>query len=122
MEKEADNRLAFLDVLVFRRADGSLGHKVYGKAIHTNCYFYKLSNHHPSQKQAVLKTLMDRAKRICELWYLDEELRHLERPLQANGYSVKRGETSGPTEKNNQTEGVGVIGVLASWCCCMFMG
>ena len=88
VERETDNQLAFLDVLVLRRTDGSLGHKVYRKPTHTNRYLHKQSNHHPSQKRAVLKTLVDRARRICEPRYLDDELRHLELALQANGYSV----------------------------------
>ena len=49
---------------------------------------HKLLNHHPSQKRAVLKTLVDQASRICEPQYLDEELHHLELALQANGYSI----------------------------------
>ena len=66
LEREPDDWLAFLDVLVLRRADGSLGHKVYKKLTHTDRYMHKLPNHHLRQKKAVLKTLVDRAKRICE--------------------------------------------------------
>ena len=32
--------------------------------------------------------MVDRARRICEPRYLDDELRHLELALQADGYSV----------------------------------
>ena len=35
-----------------------------------------------------MKTLVDRATRICEPRYFDDELCHLELALQANGYSV----------------------------------
>ena len=69
VERETDNQLAFLDVLVLRRTDGSLGHKVYRKPTHTNRYLHKQLNHHPSQKRAVLKTLVDRARRICAVSY-----------------------------------------------------
>ena len=79
--------VSYLDVLVPRRADGSLAHKLYRNPTHTDRYLHKLSNH-PRQKQAVLKTLVDHAKRICEPWYLHEELWYLEQVLQANGYSV----------------------------------
>ena len=54
----------FLDVLILRRANGSLGHKVYRKPTHTDRYLHKLSNHHPRQKRTVVKTLIDQAKRI----------------------------------------------------------
>ena len=53
-----------------------------------NLYLHKLSSHHLRQKRAVLKTLVDRVKRICETRYLDKELRHLKQALQAIGYSV----------------------------------
>ena len=36
----------------------------------------------------MLKTLVDQAKRICEPWFLDAELQHLEVVLQSNGYSA----------------------------------
>lgn len=40
MEKEADRTQAFLDVLVLRRGDGSLGHRMYCKLTHTDRYLY----------------------------------------------------------------------------------
>ena len=88
MERESGDQLAFLDVLVLKRTDGRLGHKVYRKPTHTDRYLHKSSNHHPRQKRAVLKTLVDRAKRICEPRYLEDEFRHLEEALQSNGYSA----------------------------------
>ena len=36
LEREGDDQLAFLDVLVLRRADASLRHKVYRKLTHTD--------------------------------------------------------------------------------------
>jgi hypothetical protein len=49
-----DNRLAFLDVLVKKKPDGSLGHTVYGKPMHTDLYLHAESEHHLAQKNAVL--------------------------------------------------------------------
>lgn len=43
----------------------NLGHIVYRKSTHTDRYLYKNSNHHPSQKQGIIKTLVKRARRIC---------------------------------------------------------
>nr|CAH7743508.1 unnamed protein product [Callosobruchus chinensis] len=86
MELEENNQLAFLDVLVMRQ-QGRLNHKVYRKPTHTDRYLHKLSNHHPTQKAGIIKTLSERAKRICAPAYLEEEQEHLEQVLMGNGYS-----------------------------------
>jgi hypothetical protein len=57
MEVEQQGTLPFLDVLV-RRTDGSLGHWVYRKPMHTDLYLYAKSEHHPAQKPAMLSTLV----------------------------------------------------------------
>jgi len=89
MEMEQDNQLAFLDVLVMRDDNNKLGHKVYRKLTHTDRYLHSESNHHPRQKRGVIKTLVERATRICEPQYLQEELKHLRLTLQNNGYRPK---------------------------------
>ncbi|XP_046406226.1 uncharacterized protein LOC124171132 [Ischnura elegans] len=48
MQTEKDNRLPFLDILIERRADGSLGHSVYRKPTHTDLYLNGRSHHHPA--------------------------------------------------------------------------
>jgi hypothetical protein len=58
MVEEHNGSLPFLDVLVGRRPDGSLGHSVYRKSTHTELYLHAKSKHHPAQKQAVLTTLV----------------------------------------------------------------
>jgi hypothetical protein len=58
METEKDGHIPFLDIDIYRRPDGSLGHKVYRKPTHTNLYLYPESHHYPSNKQAVLATLV----------------------------------------------------------------
>ena len=50
MEKEKDGTLPFLDVLVIKKEDGSLGHTVYRKNTHTNRYLHAESHHHPAVK------------------------------------------------------------------------
>ena len=86
MEVEKEGKIAFLDVLVTRKQE-RLGHTVYRKPTHTDRYLHSNSNHHPSQKRGIIKTLADRAKRICEAENLDTELGHLSNALQANGYT-----------------------------------
>ncbi|XP_019878988.2 uncharacterized protein LOC109606905 [Aethina tumida] len=85
MELEKEKEIPFLDVLIERMGE-HLDHTVYRKPTHTDRYQRKLSNHHPSQKQGVIKTLTERAKRICAPDHLAEEQEHLEETLQANGY------------------------------------
>ena len=59
--------IPFLDVLFTVREDGSLGHKVYRKPTHTDRYLHFNSFQHPSIKNSVCKTLINRAKTICEV-------------------------------------------------------
>jgi hypothetical protein len=55
MEKEEEQgHLPFLDLDIYRKTDGSLGHKVYRKPTHTILYLHQNSHHHPANKQSVL--------------------------------------------------------------------
>ncbi|XP_030753074.1 uncharacterized protein LOC115880083 [Sitophilus oryzae] len=60
---------------------------VYRKPTHTDRYLHKLSNHHPSQKQGIIGTLANRARRICANEHIQEELSHLNKAFLANGYN-----------------------------------
>jgi hypothetical protein len=53
---EQDRTLSFLDFLVSRRPDGSLGHTAYRKPTHTDLYSHARSEHHLPQKHAALNT------------------------------------------------------------------
>jgi len=64
METEKEGRLSFLNVMVTRKLDGTLAHMVYRK--HTDGHLNSGYNHHPSQKIGVIKTLSERARKICE--------------------------------------------------------
>ena len=68
MQKD-DKTTPFLSVLLVIHEDGSLGHKVYRKLLptHTDRYLHYNSFHHPSIKNSVCKTFIDRAKTICEV-------------------------------------------------------
>ena len=57
MEKEEDH-LPFLDIDIYRKTDGSLGHRVCRKPAHTNLYLHWSSHHHPANKQSVLTSLI----------------------------------------------------------------
>ena len=74
---QEDKTIPVLDVLLVIQEDGSLGHKVYRKATHTDRYLHYNSFHHLSIKNSVCKTLMNRAKTICEVDNIEGELEHL---------------------------------------------
>jgi hypothetical protein len=86
MEIEQDKTSPFLDVLV-RRPDGSLGHSAYRKSTHTDLYLHAKSEHHPTEKQEVLTTLVQCAKTLCNPECLGGKIQHLKCTFQRNGYS-----------------------------------
>ncbi|XP_038066508.1 uncharacterized protein LOC119736566 [Patiria miniata] len=89
METETSDSLPFLDVLISKRADGSLGHSVYRKPTHTDRYLNARSFHPPSVKTSVNRTLLRRAHIISDDEHLQSELKHLNKVLRDNGYRPK---------------------------------
>jgi hypothetical protein len=87
MEIEKEGHLPFLDIDIYRRTDGSLGHKVYRKPTHTNLYLNQFSHHHPANKHSVLSSLIHRAKTLCDQDSLTQELDFLTTVFKNNGYS-----------------------------------
>jgi hypothetical protein len=83
METERDGHLPFLDIDIYRKPDDSLGHKYYSKPTHTNLYLNSNSDHHPSNKQAVLTSLCDRES-------LHNGLDFLRTTFRQNGYSDRQ--------------------------------
>jgi hypothetical protein len=86
MELEDNNSIPFLDVLMTRKQDGTLGHKVFRKKTHTDNYLHAESHHHPSQKMGVLNTMAIRAARISDKEHLKEEIDHLTKVFKNIGY------------------------------------
>jgi hypothetical protein len=80
METERDGRIAFLDIDVYRNG-------VYRKLTHTNLYLSATSHHRPANKQAILSTLVYRAKAICDSHILPREFKFLHQTFQDSGYS-----------------------------------
>jgi hypothetical protein len=87
METEEEGHLPFLDIDIYRKRDGFLGHKVYRKPTHTNLYLHHTSHHHPANKHSVLSSLVHRAKALCDQESLAPELTLLADVFQQNGYS-----------------------------------
>jgi len=93
LEKKEDH-VPFLDIDIYRKTDGSLGHKVYWKPTHTNLYLHQKSHHHPANKQTVLASLIHRAKSLCDQDSLTQKLVFLTTVFKDNGYSpqqIRRG-------------------------------
>ncbi|CAH2090875.1 unnamed protein product [Euphydryas editha] len=90
MELEANNTLAFLDVLIIRNPDHSLSHYVYRKSTHTNKYLNGASHHHPRQLSAVGLSLFQRARGICDEKHPDAELQHIKQVLRDDKFRTPR--------------------------------
>ncbi|CAG9569802.1 unnamed protein product [Danaus chrysippus] len=90
IELEANNSLAFLDILVIRNPDNTLGHTVYRKPTHTDRYLNGKSHHHPVQLATVGKSLLQRAQHLCDADHLEAELQHVRRALTINSLPVPR--------------------------------
>jgi hypothetical protein len=90
MELEKDGHLPFLDIDIYRKTDGSLGHKVYCKPTHTNLYLQQNSHHHPANKHSVPTTLVHRARAFCDQESLPQELDLLTKAFKNNGYSQQQ--------------------------------
>lgn len=85
---EKDGHLSFLGIDIRRRPDSSMDHQVCRKPTHTDPYVSSGSHHHPSNIQAVLSTLVHRAKAVCdnlhdelELWENRYSIRQIRRAL-----------------------------------------
>ena len=87
MEIEENGRLPFLDIDIYKKEDGSLGHKVYRKPTHTNLDLHQLSHHHPANKHSVLSSLIHRAHALCDQDSLPQELDFLTTVFKENGYN-----------------------------------
>ncbi|XP_031847206.1 uncharacterized protein LOC116433359 [Nomia melanderi] len=90
MEIESNKSLPFLDVLVTRKPDGSLGHQVYRKPTHTDRYLNASTHHHPAHKDSVIRSLVNCALKICDTNNLQAELDHVKHALIRNGFSGSR--------------------------------
>jgi len=90
MEIEENGRLPFLDIDVYKKTTGSLGHKVYRKPTHTNPYLHPLSHHHPAHKLSILSSLVHRAHALCDHESLSQELDFLIITFKQNGYNDRQ--------------------------------
>jgi len=70
---------------IYKKPDGSVGHKVYRKPTHPNLYLNTKSHHNLSNIQAVLNTLAHRARILCDSDSLEDELEFPKITYKQNG-------------------------------------
>ncbi|KAK5644103.1 hypothetical protein RI129_007948 [Pyrocoelia pectoralis] len=90
METENNNELPFLDTLIKKRVDGKFNFRLYRKPTHSNRYLNASSHHHPSQLNAVIKSLIIRSLRLTDDESREDELTNIKTALHQNGYSSKQ--------------------------------
>jgi hypothetical protein len=90
METVSEGPLPFLDIDIYGRPNASLVHKLYRKPTNNNLYLNTKSHHHPSNNQAVLSTLIRRARALCDEDSLQAELVFLRDSFKQNGYNDKQ--------------------------------
>ncbi|KAL0870054.1 hypothetical protein ABMA27_006218 [Loxostege sticticalis] len=101
-EMEKNRSMAFLDVRVTVRPDGTLAHSVYRKPTHTDRYLHASSHHHPRHLQAVVSSLVNRAHKLCDPEHVEGELKHVKEVLRRNGYSATRRQMEKRPKKDKQ--------------------
>ena len=103
IETENDNQLAFLDVLITRKENGSLQTSVYRKKTHTDQILSFNSNHPQCHKKSCIRTLFDRARTHCNtIDALKREENHLMEVFRRNKYPsnfIKRCVRGGDDQK-----------------------
>jgi len=87
---DRDGHLPFLDIDIYWRPDGALGHKIFRKPTDTNLYLNPGSHHYPSNTQGVLSTLLHRTRALCDKESLHDEMDFLKTTFKENGFSIKR--------------------------------
>ncbi len=87
LEKEVDNKLPFLDVLVQRNTDGTFQTSVYRKKAYADIILHYESNHPIAHKRSTVNTLLNRARTHCSNMNLyQNELNYLFELFTKNGY------------------------------------
>ena len=107
MEIEDERKLPFLDVQVTRDAEsGIFRTAVYRKPTHTDRYLHYESYHPAHVKTGVIRTLLQRSRRICNSEAAStKEMRHIQKVFGNNGYPtnfIRRAMNPKPTLDSTQ--------------------
>ena len=89
-EEEENNKLAVLDLeLNVNRKRKKIDFNVHYKKTNTNITIKKKSNHTDRTKRGIIKGYSDRAKKLCDPAYLDDELQNIKDVFKENGYEER---------------------------------
>jgi hypothetical protein len=116
MQTERDAHLPLLNIDIYRKPDRSLDHRVYRKPTHTNVYLHAKSHRHPSNKQAVLSTLVHTARALCDHERLHDELKFLRDTFKRNGYGDRQIRRTLDSPKSRYHPGEAHFGCPSSLC------
>lgn len=125
MEIERGSHIAFLDVDVYRRHDGSLGHRVYRKLTQTSQYLSAAFHHHLVNKWAILSILFHRTKMICSPSSLRQEFKFLHQNFQDKGCSERHilraldPPTRATPQRNEDPASVAFLQFVGATFCCI---
>ena len=84
-EKEYNNTIPFLDILLIR-SQNNLTFQVYRKPTNKNDYIHFYSHHNNKVKSGLIIVFYLRALRICSPYYLDDEFKYIEYSLKCLKY------------------------------------
>ena len=89
VEYEENGKIPFLDVLVMHDAiNHDFSFTVYRKPTNTEGYIHFFSRHADTVKRNVVSNMFNRALRICDPIYLDEEILHIKDSFTKLGYPL----------------------------------
>ena len=71
---------------IIKKEDGSLNFNIFRKPTHTDKYLDFNSDHPLEHKHSVIRTLVHRAENLCDDEFKEQEMKHISKILQINGY------------------------------------
>lgn len=88
IELEVDEKIPFLDIMLYNKKDGTIGFHVFRKPTQTNKYLHYDSFHPNAHKISVCDTLLSRALKLCDEDHQEEEIEVVKKILTKNGYPI----------------------------------
>ena len=90
LEEEINHTLNFLDISITNTKQGTYDFKIHRKEAITNVQLKPSSNINPSIFRSVFKGFLCRAKRICSLKHIEDEVNFLIQVFVENGHNEKQ--------------------------------
>ncbi len=118
-EEETNKSIAFFDIKIHHKEDGSIKIQIYRRPTHTDQYLLRSSEHPTAHKPSVVRTLYDRSSVITDEADRKEEDTHIKHVLthcqyprwaiekrkqQARKTKNKRAQKKGQTQQKRKTQ------------------